>query len=397
MIKEQPTQALKDQAVKPKKFFNFSALQNTKLRSYAMLFALIAIAIIFQILTDGTFLKPRNFSILIRQMSITGIITIGMVLLIISGNFDLSVGSLVALSGGVAAVMQVWFDASTPVAILMGVIVGLIFGAWQGFWVAYRKLPSFIVTLGGMMMFRGIYLVMTDGITITPLNPSFTNLAQGFIPPNFGLAISIAACLAFTVLSVRARISKRKLKIQVDSLPLLIAKIFFGNAIIIAMVIWMNRYLGIPLPVIVLLILALIFNFISTRTQFGRNLYSIGGNEEAARFSGVKVEKTIMSMFVLMGGLSAISGVFLTARLDGATASAGTSFEMDAIAACVIGGTSLSGGQGSIFLAMIGALIMASLDNGMSLMNTSFYFQHIVKGLVLIFAVWFDVSTNKKK
>lgn len=397
MINKQLSQTTSDQAEKPKKLLNFSAAQNSKLRSYTMLFALIAIAIIFQIVTNGTFLKPRNFSILIRQMSITGIITIGMVLLIISGNFDLSVGSLVALSGGVAAVMQVWFDASTPVAILLGVIVGLILGAWQGFWVAYRNLPSFIVTLGGMMMFRGIYLVMTDGITITPLDPSFTNLAQGFIPPNYGLVIGIAACLAFTVISIRGRLSKRKLNIQVDSLPLLITKIIFGNTVIMVMVIWMNRYLGIPLPVIVLLFLALIFNFIAMRTQFGRNLYSIGGNQEAARFSGVKIEKTIMSMFVLMGGLAAITGTFLTARLDGATASAGTSFEMDAIAACVIGGTSLSGGQGSIFLAMIGALIMASLDNGMSLMNTSFYFQHIVKGLVLIIAVWFDVSTSKKK
>ena len=391
------TQTLPEGVEKAKKHISFAAIRKINLRPYSMLIALITIAIIFQIITEGTFLKPRNFSILIRQMSITGILTIGMVLLIISGNFDLSVGSLVALSGGIAAVMQVWFGASTPVAIVVGIIVGLILGAWQGFWVAYRKLPSFIVTLGGMMMFRGIYLVITDGITITPLNPSFTYLAQGFIAQNIGLGIAAAACLGFTIMSIRGRISKKKLGIQVESLPLLILKIVAGNIIIIAMVVWMNRYLGIPIPVIVLLILALVFNFIATRTQFGRNLYSIGGNEEAARFSGVKVEKTIMSMFVLMGALSAVTGAFLTARLDGATASAGTMFEMDAIAACVIGGTSLSGGQGSIFLAMIGALIMASLDNGMSLMNTSSYFQYIVKGLVLIIAVWFDVSTSKKK
>ena len=157
-------------------------LRKVNLRSYTMLFALAIIAIFFQIATDGTFLSPRNFSILFRQMSIIGILTIGMVLLIISGNFDLSVGSAAALTGGIAAVMQVWYGASTPVAILIGVLVGIMIGVWQGFWVAYQKVPSFIVTLGGMIMFRGIYLVITDGVTITPLEKSFTVLAQGFIP-----------------------------------------------------------------------------------------------------------------------------------------------------------------------------------------------------------------------
>ena len=176
----------------------------------------------------------------------------------------------------------------------------------------------------------------------------------------------------------------------------MIVKIVLGWGLILGVVWWMNRYLGIPMPVIILLVLALIFTFVAIKTEFGRNLYAIGGNVEAARFSGISIERTIMMMFILMGMLSAVTGVLLTARLDGATASAGTNFELDAIAACVIGGASLSGGQGSIFFALVGALVMASLDNGMSLMNTSSYFQFIVKGLVLILAVWFDVWTSQK-
>jgi D-xylose transport system permease protein len=370
--------------------------RKVNLRSYTMLFALAIIAIFFQVATDGTFLSPRNFSILFRQMSIVGILTIGMVLLIISGNFDLSVGSAAALTGGIAAVMQVWYGASTPVAILIGVLVGIVIGVWQGFWVAYQKVPSFIVTLGGMIMFRGIYLVITDGVTIAPLDKSFTILAQGFIPQALGMALAVISAVAVTVGLIRGRASKKKYRIKTDSLTVMLVKIVLSWGLILGVVWWMNRYLGIPIPVIIMVVLALIFTFIAIKTEFGRNLYGIGGNVEAARFSGIRIERTIMIMFILMGVLSAITGVLLTARLDGATASAGTNFELDAIAACVIGGASLAGGQGSIFFALVGALVMASLDNGMSLMNTSSYFQFIVKGLVLIVAVWFDVWTSQR-
>jgi len=361
-----------------------------------MLIALAIIAIFFQLSTNGTFLNPRNFSILIRQMSITGILSIGMVLLIIAGNFDLSVGSVAALTGGVAAVMQVWYGSDTVVSILVGVFAGALIGVWQGFWVAYRKVPSFIVTLGGLIMFRGIYLVITDGITIGPLSKSFTILAQGFLPQVPGLFLAAISGLVFTVVVIQGRASKKKYSIKQENLIVMILKIIMGWAIILTVVVRMNLFLGIPFPVIILLALGLIFTFIATKTEFGRNLYAIGGNIEAARFSGINVEKTTMLMFIIMGVLSAITGVLLTGRLDGATASAGTNFELDAIAACVIGGTSLSGGRGSIFFALVGALVMASLDNGMSLLNTSSYFQFIVKGLVLILAVWFDVATNLK-
>lgn len=374
----------------------WAPLLRINLRAYTMLIALAIIAIFFQLSTNGTFLNPRNFSILIRQMSITGILTIGMVLLIIAGNFDLSVGSVAALTGGVAAVMQVWYGSDTVVSILVGVFAGALIGVWQGFWVAYRKVPSFIVTLGGLIMFRGIYLVITDGITIGPLSKSFTILAQGFLPQVPGLFLAAISGLVFTVVVIQGRASKKKYSIKQENLIVMILKIIMGWAIILTVVVRMNLFLGIPFPVIILLTLGLIFTFIATKTEFGRNLYAIGGNIEAARFSGINVEKTTMLMFIIMGVLSAITGVLLTGRLDGATASAGTNFELDAIAACVIGGTSLSGGRGSIFFALVGALVMASLDNGMSLLNTSSYFQFIVKGLVLILAVWFDVATNLK-
>jgi len=370
--------------------------RKVNLRSYTMLIALAIIAIFFQISTDGTFLSPRNVSILFRQMSIIGILTIGMVLLIISGNFDLSVGSAAALTGGIAAVMQVWYGFSTPVSVLIGLLVGIVLGVWQGFWVAYQKVPSFIVTLGGMIMFRGIYLTITDGVTITPLAKSFTVIAQGFAPQVLGTTLAVISGVLFTVGMIRSRASKKKYGIKTDSLINLIVKIVLGWGLILGVVWWMNRYLGIPIPVIILIVLALIFTFVATKTEFGRNLYAIGGNMEAARFSGINEKTTTMMMFIIMGVLSAVTGVLLAARLDGATASAGTNLELDAIAACVIGGASLSGGQGSIFFALVGALVMASLDNGMSLMNTSSYFQFIVKGLVLILAVWFDVWTSQK-
>ncbi|PKM48930.1 MAG: sugar ABC transporter permease [Firmicutes bacterium HGW-Firmicutes-7] len=372
------------------------SLRKINWRPYAMVIALAVIAIFFQINTNGIFLRARNFSILMRQMSIIGIITLGMALLIISGNFDLAAGSTVALAGGVAAVMQVWYGWNTLSSVLIGVLVGGLLGTWQGFWVAYRKIPSFIVTLGGLTMFRGIYLVITKGITITPLTKSFTFFAQGFVPKNLGMALAIFSCLVYTVLVIQGTASKKNYGIKPDSVIIMICKIVLVSGIIILTVIMMNYYLGIPIPVIIMLVIALLLNFISIKTVFGRNLYAIGGNIEAARFSGINIKKTIMIMFVIMGALCALSGILLTGRLDGATASAGTMFELDAIAACVIGGTSLKGGKGSISMAIIGALVMASLDNGMSLMNISSYAQYIIKGLVLILAVWFDVAAGQK-
>ena len=374
-----------------------SVLSRINWRTYTMIVALVLIAVFFQIITNGIFLNSRNFSNLIRAMSITGVISVGAVLLIISGNFDLAVGSIVALTGGIAAILQVNFGWSTVAAIPVAVLCGVLIGLWQGFWVAYKRIPSFIVTLGGMMIFRGAYLVMTDGVTITPLHKDFSAISQSFLPKEIGIVLGAAAILlsVFSVLSKRK--SRKRYDFKVDSYPAMIVKLVVIAALIAAFVFMMNGYYGIPYPVLIFILLVIVFSFVSKRTRFGRNIYAIGGNLEAARLSGINVSKNILFMYIITGVLSAISGILLTSRLDGATSAAGTSYEMDVIASCVIGGTSLNGGKGTVLGTVIGALIIASLDNGMSLMNLSTNYQSVVKGLVLIFAIWFDVASQAKK
>lgn len=380
-----------------KELTNKKWLQKVNWRTYTMIFALILIAIFFQIITDGIFFKSRNLSNLIRTMSITGVIAMGVVLLIVSGNFDLAVGSIVGLSGGIAAIMQVTFGWSTPMVILAALAVGVAIGVWQGFWVAYRSVPSFIVTLGGMLMFRGLYLVITNGITITPMNPDFTFIGQGFLPKEAGLIIGCVAILAVVVLMLKQRNSRKRYALDMEPMWQTVVKIVIFSALIGIFVLIMNDYNGIPVPVLILVGVIILFAFIAAKTRFGRNVYAIGGNIEAARLSGINVKRNVLGLYIITGLLSALSGILLTARMDGATASAGNSFEMDAISACVLGGTSLAGGKGTIMGAVIGALIIACLDNGMSLMNLSYNYQSIVKGLVLILAVWFDVANQQKK
>lgn len=366
-------------------------------KTYTMIFALIAIMVFFQIITDGIFFNSRNLSNLTRQMSITGVIAVAVVLLIISGNFDLAVGSIVGLTSGVAAILQVNYGWDTVPVIIVAIVIGIMIGIWQGFWVAFKKVPSFIVTLGGMLMFRGIYLVMTNGITITPLKEDFAYISQGFVPKEVGLVIGAIAICGILAATLNARNSRKRYSLKLAPLGVDIAKIIGFSALVLIFILILNNYNGIPIPVLIFLLLVLVFSFIGSRTRFGRSVYAIGGNQEAARLSGINVEKNTLLLFILTGMMAAVSGVLLTSRLDGATASAGESYEMDVISACVLGGTSLAGGKGTISGAVIGTLIIASLDNGMSLMNLSYNYQSIVKGLVLILAVWFDVANQRKK
>jgi len=370
-------------------------LSNVNLRTYTMVFALIVIAVFFQFMTKGLFFAPRNLSNLFRAMSITGVITMGMVLLIVSGNFDLAVGSIVAITGGIAAILNVWYGVDTIIAIMAALACGVAIGVWQGFWVAYKKVPSFIVTLGNMMILRGLYLVMTEGITITPLQKSFSGISQSYISSTasyilWGLSV---AGIAYGIYSKRAARSKSGFKNEPGYLS--VVKAVGGIALASAFVLVMNLFRGIPIPVIILIALVMVFIFISQKTRFGRRVYAIGGNTEAARLSGINVNRYLLVLYIITGLLSAVCGILLTSRLDGAVAAAGQAYEMDVISACVIGGTSLSGGKGTIVGAIIGALIIASLDNGMSLLNVTYYYQNIVKGLVLILAVWSDVAAKK--
>ena len=366
------------------------------LQAYVMIFALAAIWILFHLLTHRTFLTPRNLSNLARQMSITGILAIGMVLIIVAGHIDLSIGAVVGLTGAVAAILQVRMGWGTFPAVLIALFLGLAVGLWQGFWVCYLKVPAFIVTLGGMMVFRGVILGVTEGQTISPLRPDFVQIGQSFLSAQIGWLLAGLAGFWWIYSRIKRRLDRRKYGFDLTPVPLELGFTVGVIALIGLAVLIMNRYEGVPIPVLILLGLALIFIVISRKTKFGRYLYAIGGNAEAARLSGINIKRNTMGAFVLMGLLCAIGGIVLSARLNGATTSAGTSFEMDAIASCVIGGTSLMGGIGSVAGAIIGALVMASLDNGMVLLNTPAFWQYIVKGLILMVAVLVDFQTKQR-
>lgn len=376
---------------------NKQQVVSINLRTYAMVAVLILVAALFGVLTKGTFFTPRNLSNLFRAMSITAVIGIGMVMIMVSGNIDLSVGAIVALCGGIAAILQVWYHWPTWAVVIVSLILGAVLGCWSGYWVAFQKLPAFIVTLGSQLAFRGTYLVISQGITITPISTSFANISQSYLPPALGIVVGIVGGTAMTAMFLMNRRSRKKYGFQNGPVLGLVVKIALTWILIGAFVLTLNQFKGIPTPVMIVIVLAVIFIFITTRTRFGRRIYAIGGNQEAARLSGINVRTYTMVLYIIMGFLSAISGIMLTARLDGATAAAGTAYETDVISAVVIGGTSMAGGKGTIAGALIGALIIASLDNGMSLLNITYYYQNIVKGLVLILAIWLDVATRSKK
>lgn len=366
------------------------------LRAYTLVIALLLIAIIFGLLTGGEFLSSRNISNLFRQMSVISILAIGMTLVIVSGHIDLSVGSLVGLTGGVAAILQVWYGWHTVPVILVALLVGLLSGFWQGWWVAYKGIPSFIVTLGGMMIFRGILLGISRGETIAPLHSSFRSIGQSYLPTVLGYVLAVGSIVMLIYITYLSRAKRKRLGLYMNKPHIDYGKTAFYASLIILFVYMMNRYYGIPIPILIVLLIALIYGFIATKTGFGRHVYAIGGNPDAARYSGINIRMNILIVFMFMGALSAIAGVILTSRLNAATVGAGQMYELDAIAACVIGGTSLMGGTGTIAGSIIGALVMASLDNGMSMMNIEPYWQFIVKGLILILAVWLDISTKRK-
>lgn len=366
------------------------------IQSYTLIIALVGIAVIFTVLTGGEFLSSRNISNLFTQMSVIAILAIGMTLVIVAGHIDLSVGSIVGLTGGIAAMLQVWQGWSTPLVVLTAVVVGAVLGLWQGWWVAYRAVPAFIATLGGMLIFRGILIGLSDGQTVAGLNQGFKQIGNSYLPYMIAYVIVAIAVIVLIVTTVRNRQKRNEMGLLLVPASLDYGKVALYSVFIVVITYMLNRYLGVPTPFLIVVATALLFVFVTNKTAFGRRVYAMGGNPEAAALSGINIKRNTLSVFVIMGALAGLAGVLLTARLNAATVSAGNSYELDAIAACVIGGTSLMGGKGRIFGALIGALIMASIDNGMSMMNIGAYWQYIVKGLILILAVWIDmVSKNK--
>ncbi|MES2038962.1 MAG: sugar ABC transporter permease [Pseudomonadota bacterium] len=367
---------------------------------YKMLALLIAIALIwafFSWKTEGGFITPRNLSNLMRQMSITGIVACGMALVIIAGEIDLSVGSLLGLLGGVAAVLDVTHHLPLPLNLMVVLIFGLLIGLFNGYLTAYMKIPSFIVGLGGMLAYRGIVLGVTGGTTVAPVSADMVYLGQGYLSATTGILLGIALFALAVFLTWQQRNKRAQHSLEVAPLWRDSIKLVAIAAVLLAFVITFNSYEGIPLPVLLLLVLLGIFSYMTTQTVFGRRIYAVGSNMEATRLSGINVNAIKLWIFGIMGLMCALAGLINTARLAAGSPSAGTSGELDAIAACFIGGTSMRGGSGTVYGALIGALVMASLDNGMSMLDVDTYWQMIVKGCILTLAVWVDVSTRSAK
>lgn len=377
-----------------KKLFNAGFFKH--IRRYTMLIALVGIWFIFSFLTDGIFISPRNLSNLFVQTVAVAIIAIGMTLVIVTRNIDLSVGSVAALAGAVAAFLQVKMGWPTASVIAAALAVGILIGFWHGFWIAYRAVPAFIVTLASMMVFRGLVLGVTNGTTIAPLSDSFKAIGQSYLSPHLSAWIGILVIIAYVFLDFDRRRKRIKYGFKVNGLAFEILKLFLVSSAIAGFFAIMVFNRGIHCAVLLVMLLALVFHFIAEHTVFGRQLYAIGGNPDAAELSGLNIKKSVLLLYVVFGALTAVAGLVLTARLNAATTSAGQGMELDVIAAAVIGGTSLMGGEGTIIGAVIGALIMASLDNGMSLMNTNITYQYIIKGLILLLAVWVDIATRNK-
>ena len=364
-------------------------------RQYTMFAALLIIWGIFAWLTHGVFISPRNLSNLFLQTSAVGILAIGMSLVIITRNIDLSVGSGVALTGAVAAYLQVNAHAGVGVSIAAALAAGLLIGLWQGFWIAYQGVPAFIVTLAGMMIFRGLVLGITQGATIAPLLSDFKAIGQGYIAPSFTMGIAVVVVAVSFVVFFSGRAKQIKFGFKVNPLAVDLTVRIGILALVMAFFAVMIANRGLPYAVFLLFLLALVFHFVATNTIFGRHLFALGGNPDAAALSGINIKKRILVLFAVFGLLTGLAGVVMTARLNAATTSAGQGMELDVIAACVIGGTSLLGGEGTIAGAVVGALIMASLDNGMSLMDTNITYQYIIKGMILLMAVWMDMQSRR--
>lgn len=352
-------------------------------RALTMVGALLLIWIIFSITTGGTFLTPRNLSLLMRQMSVTSILAIAMVLVIVAGQIDLSVGAMTGFLGAVSAVLFVNHNWPLWATFAATLFLGALLGHFQGHLVTWFNIPPFIVTLGGMLVFQGALLGLTGGVAISP-TPDYLFVGQAYVSKGLGWAFLGLTTLFFIYLALKGG---KGAKVK-----------WFGLLAVVAILIAiMNAYEGIPFPVLLMALLAVVFSVLAQQTPFGRHLYAIGGNPEAAFYSGINIKRHIVLVFTLMGMMVGVAGIVLTARVGSATSDAGRMMELDAIAAAVIGGTSLMGGRGTVWGALLGGLVMASLDNGMSLMNTEAFWQPIIKGSILVIAVALDMMGRKGK
>jgi len=379
------------------------------LRQYGILAALAVIVILFQVLTNGRLLLPGNINNLIQQNAYVLILAVGMVIVIIAGHIDLSVGSVVAMVGAVSAIAMTQWGVPWWGAVILALVLGAVVGAWQGFWIAFVGIPAFIVTLAGMLLFRGLTLVFLTGGTINALPSEFNAIGGGWLPELFGtigegrgsrdiltIVLGVMAAALLLVQQLGSRRKQRKLELPVENAASFWAKNGIAVIVILALCFQISAYRGTPIILLVLAGLILLFTFVLNQTVFGRHVYAIGGNLFAAQMSGIKTSWVNFFIFVNMGTLAGLAGVVTTARAGGAVASAGQSFELDAIAAVFIGGAAVTGGIGTVIGAVIGALIMGVLNMGLSILSVDAAWQQAIKGLVLLFAVAFDVLSKRR-
>lgn len=374
------------------------------LREYGMLITLVAIMGFFQYMTDGTLMQPLNLTNLILQNSYIVIMALGMLLVIVAGHIDLSVGSVCGFIGALAAVLMVQYQWHFVPATLVCLVCGGLIGAVQGWFVAFSRIPSFIVTLAGMLVFKGLALALLAGQSVGPFPESFQMLSSGFIPDfanGEGLRVTsmvlgLAVAVALTVSAVRERANRLKHGVQTEPVAFFAIKTAVFAVLLIAFSYLLASYKGLPNVLVVMALLIVFFEFITSRTTIGRRIYAMGGNEKAAKLSGIKTERLSFYAFINMGVLAALAGLVFAARLNTATPKAGLGFELDVIAACFIGGASASGGVGKVMGAVIGAFVMGVMNNGMSILGIGIDYQQVIKGVVLLAAVLVDVYNKNK-
>ncbi len=378
------------------------------LKKNTMLIALIAVMLLFQLLITltgrGSLFSPSNISNLISQNSYVVILATGMLICILTGgNIDLSVGSIVALVGALAGTLIVNMHMNIYVSMLLCLLCGTLIGAWQGFWIAYIRIPPFIVTLAGMLLWRGIALIILDGLTISPFPDNYLKYFNNFLPNTTNkpivlavtLVIGAICCGVFIFMQILGRISKKRKGYEVGSLTTMILKIVLISAIVMFLSYLLGNHKGVPVVLILIAVVVIAYSYYTQNTVPGRHLYALGGNEKAAKLSGVNTNRVFFFAYTNMGFLSAVAALVCVARFNSASPTAGTNYEMDAIGSCFIGGASAYGGTGTVGGAIIGAIFMGVLNNGMSILGIDSNWQKAVKGLVLLAAVVFDVMSKK--
>jgi len=381
-----------------------TTLFRNNIREYGMLIALVAVMLFFQVITNGILFKPVNITNLVLQNSYVITMALGMLLIIVSGGIDLSVGSVVAVVGALAGVLIVRYDFNWILAVVICLVLGAAIGAFQGYWIAYVKIPSFIVTLAGMLVFRGLTYVLLAGESVGPFPTGFQKISSGFIPDLFHaegihlttILIGIVLSIVLILLDLRSRSNQQRYGFEVTPFYLFVAKNVVITGAVMGLCYLMASYKGLPNVLVLLFVLITAYAFLTSQSVVGRRIYAMGGNSKAAKLSGVNTERLLFITFVNMGILAALAGLIVAARLNSSTPNAGDGMELDVIAAVFIGGASATGGIGTVIGAVVGAFLIGVLNNGMSIMGLGIDWQKVVKGLVLLAAVFFDVYNKNK-